>query len=110
MSLPLRQIMTAKSALNAVSDEVGPTDLGNTRDVIYFIVGGAGVASGAVQVESAHVKAYAGTWAPEGAAITVTADTVKILRVSGAGFTSRVRISTVLAGGTVDVYVTGADT
>lgn len=109
MSLPLRQIMTAKSALNAVSDEVGPNDLGNTRDVIYYIVGSAGVASGAVQIESSHLKGYTGTWAPEGAAITVTADTVKTVRVSGAGFISRARVSTVLAGGTVDVYVTALD-
>lgn len=105
MATSLRQIMSAKSALNAVSDELGSNDLANSVDQTFYIVGGSGVASGAVQVETAHIKGYTGTWAVEGAAVTVVADTVKTVKVAGVGFASRVRISTVLAGGTVDVYV-----
>lgn len=107
MPIPITQIMTAQSALNAVSSEVGPNKLANLNEVTVYIVGGAGIASGAVQVESAHLAGYTGTWAPEGAAVTVVASTVKTVKVTGVGFVLRVRISTVLAGGTVDVYVVG---
>lgn len=102
-----RLIMDAKSALNALSDELNPVDLANINELTYFIVGSAGVASGAVQVESAHLTGYTGTWAPEGAAITVVATSVKTVKVTGVGHVGRVRVSTVLAGGTVSVWAMG---
>lgn len=102
-----RLIMDAKSALNALSDEINPTDLANINELTYYIVGSAGVASGAVQPEEAHLSGYTGTWAPNGSPITVAADTVKTVKVTGVGMVARCRISTVLAGGTVSVWAMG---
>jgi len=107
MALFWKKVMDAKSALNAVSDEIGAAELNNVNELTFYIVGSAGVASGAVQPEEAHVAAYTGTWAANGSPITVTATTVKTVKVSGVGFVARARISTVLAGGTVDVWVLG---
>lgn len=103
----LTQIMTDASLLNAVSSEIGPVEMANINEVTFYIVGGAGVASGAVQVEEAHQSGYAGTWAPSAAAVTVTADTVKTVKVTGVAHVARARISTVLAGGTVSVFALG---
>ena len=98
------QIMEDESALDTLSTELGPVEVSNNVEVTYYIVGGPGVASGAVQIEEAHVSRYAGTWAPNGAAITVAADTVKTVKVSGISEIQRARISTVLAGGTVSIW------
>jgi len=95
------------TALNAVTDEIGPAELNNIQELTYYIVGLAGVVSGAVQVEEAHVVAYPGTWAPNGGPTTVTADAVKTTKVSGVSFVSRVRVSTVMGGAGVDVWALG---
>lgn len=102
-----RQVMFAKSALNELSTEINPVDLNNINELTFYVVGSAGVASGAVQAEEAHVAAYSGTWAPNGAPVTVVASSVKTVKVTGVSFVGRVRISTVLAGGTVDVWALG---
>lgn len=98
------EIMTDEDALNALSDEIGPVESSNNIEATFYIVGGAGVASGAVQIEESHVSGYAGNWAPVGSPITVAADTVKTVKASGIGQIYRARISTVLAGGTVSVF------
>lgn len=102
-----KEIMTAKSALNAVSDEIGPVEMSNINELTIYIVGSAGVVSGAVQVEEAHLSGYAGTWAPNGSPVTVTADTVKSVKVAGVAHVARARVSTVLAGGTVSCFALG---
>lgn len=101
------EIMTAKSALNELSTEIGPVRGSNMNEFTIYIVGSAGVASGAVQVEEAHLAGYTGTWAAVGAPVTVAATTVKTVKASGVGFVYRARISTVLAGGTVSVLAMG---
>ena len=101
--------MSAKSALNVSSDVISPNRMQNCSNVTLFIVGGTGIASGAVQIESSHLGTYAGTWHPEGAAVTVVADTTKAVKVTGVGAFLRARISTVLAGGTVDVWAVGGN-
>lgn len=74
-----------------------------------FIKGGAGVASGAVQPESAESPTYAGTWAQIGGGpITVVASTELQLVFEGTYEFIAVRISTVLVGGTVDVTYVGS--
>lgn len=99
-----RKIMSAKSALNDTGQGAFETR-GMGRELVAFIVGSAGIASGAVQMEEAHDPNYAGTWAAIGSAVTVAASTVKTVRITGVTGYVRARISTVLAGGTVDVYL-----
>lgn len=100
-----RQIMIAKSTNNDVSDELSPVDLGSVDELSFYIVFGPGTASGAVQVESAHLTKYTGIWAPEGAAVSwVAASRVHKVSITGSSYISRARISTVIVGGTVDVY------
>jgi hypothetical protein len=102
-----QEIMTAQSALNTLSTEIGPAEMQNINELTYYIIGSAGVASGAVQAETAHTTGYTGTWAVEGAAVTVAANTVKTVKITGVALFGRVRISTVLAGGTVTVIAVG---
>ena len=103
----MRKIMDGKSALNALSDEIGPNDMANINELTFYIVGSAGVASGAVQPEECHESEYTGTWAPNGSPITVAATTCKSVKVTGVAQVARCRISTVLVGGTVDVWAIG---
>ena len=97
--------MDAKSALNAVSDELKPTDLGSVNELSLYIVFGAGTSAGAIQVESAHLEGYTGTWAAEGSPVAwAAANRVHKVSIAGASYVTRARISTGIVGGTVDVY------
>lgn len=101
------QIMTTKSALNELSDELGPSDLGSVDQLSFYIVFGAGSSAGAVQIESAPFKGYTGTWAAEGTPVAwVAANRAHKVSISGASIVTRARISTGIVGGTVDVYAT----
>ena len=100
-----RKIMDAKSALNAVSDELKPTDLGSVNELSLYIVFGAGTSAGAIQVESAHLEGYTGTWAAEGSPVAwAAANRVHKVSIAGESYVTRARISTGIVGGTVDVY------
>lgn len=107
MALFWRQIGTGLAALNAVTTELGPVDLNNINELTFYVVGGAGIASGAVQAEEAHVEGYTGTWAPNGSPVTVAASSIKTIKVTGVSKHARVRVSTLVSGGTVDVYALG---
>lgn len=103
-----RQIMDGLSALNAVSDELTPNDLAGVNELTFYIVFGPGTGAGAVQVESAHQKGYAGTWAAEGSPVAWSAASkVHKVSISGASYVSRARISTLVTGGTVSVWAIG---
>jgi len=102
-----KQVMDAKSALNELSDEIGPVEMANINELTFYVVGSVGVVSGAVQAEEAHLSGYTGTWAPNGAAKTVVASTVGTIKVTGVANVGRCRISTVLAGGTVSIWAMG---
>lgn len=105
-----RKIGDALTALNAVTDELSNADLVSVNELTYYIVFGPGTASGAVQVESAHQAGYTGTWAAEGSAVSWSAASkVHKVSVAGASFVSRARISTIIVGGSVDVWVMGLD-
>jgi len=102
-----RQVMDAKSALDAVSDEIGPNDNANINELTYYIVFGTGVISGAVQPETSHLSGYTGTWSPEGSPVSSGNNVVKHVSVTGVTQIRRVRISTVLGGGTVSIFAIG---
>ena len=102
-----RLIMDAKVDINTLSDEILPTDMANINELTYYIVGSAGVASGAVQPEEAHEVGYTGTWAANGSPISVVATAVKTVKISGVGHVGRCRISTAIGSGTVSVWAIG---
>lgn len=107
MAFFFKQVGVNLTAANAVTDELGPAELNNIQELTYFLVGKTGVSSGAVQVEEAHVAAYAGTWAANGAPTAIVADAVKTVKVSGISFVSRCRVSTVMGGAGVDIFAMG---
>ncbi len=73
------------------------------------ITSGAGVASGAVTVESAPAPDYAGTWSPITSAINApAASSVIEYNFSGIFNALRARISTVIGGGTISVEYVGS--
>lgn len=100
-----KQILTASSALNTISDEIRLPELGSVGELTYYIVFGPGTSAGAIQVESAHENGYTGTWAPEGPPIAwVAASRVHKLNIQGISYVSRARISTAIVGGTVTIW------
>ena len=76
-----------------------------SRYVTMYVVGGAGVGAGAVQLETAHDPAYTGTWAALGTPVTVVANTVAITQAIGSFNAIRARVSTTITGGTGSVYI-----
>jgi hypothetical protein len=74
-----------------------------------IIKGSAGVASGAIQPESADAADYAGTWAQvAGGPVTVLASTELVVNFIGTLRFFRARISTLIGSGTVDVSYVGS--
>ena len=73
--------------------------------VTMYVVGSAGIASGAVQLEGAHDKDYAGTWAAIGSPVTAVASAVVKVVAVEAHKALRARISTEIGSGTVTVYI-----
>lgn len=107
MSLPFKQIMNALTALNATSDVLNPADVGNCKEVTFYLVFSAGAAAGAVQIEESAIEGYAGTWAPIGSAVTFGNDVQKTVKASGVNMFVRARISSAITGGTVTIYTVG---
>lgn len=117
MLLLSRKIMDAKSALNAVSDELRPDELSNIQELTYYYVFSTGVSAGAVQPETAHASAveaapdgtvaYTGTWSPEGSPTSFGSNVVKATSLAGVTMWRRVRISTAIVDGTVTIWAVG---
>lgn len=82
-----------------------PTSLKNHQVIIQ---GSAGIASGAVQLESADDPAFAGTWAAIGAPVTAVASAELANNFVGRYSFLRARISTNIVGGTVTVTYIGS--
>lgn len=99
------RLLNAQSVDETVSDAVGPAYMPQCRESAVYVDWGTGVASGVVEVETAHDAAYTGTWAPL-ATVTFagTAPDQDIVQITGIHLALRTRISTVLAGGTVSTY------
>lgn len=99
-------LLSAQSALNANVGRAIPSSFDRHQ---IILTGSAGIASGAVTIETSDDPDYAGTWAqPAGGAITVAASTKYTVNFNGAYKFIRVRISTVFVGGTVTATYLGA--
>lgn len=98
------KVLTAASALDATHTALF---LPHYSIIRFFIVSGAGVASGDVQLEAAMSPSFAGTWLVIGAALTVPAANAIANQVAAnSSFPYvRARISTIVAGGTIDVWI-----
>lgn len=102
------QLLSAGSALNLRSTELGEGYLVKCREVTFYIVFSAGCSAGAVQIESAHVTGYTGTWAPEGSPVAwAAASRVHKVAITGVNLIMSARISTAIVGGTVDIWAVG---
>lgn len=78
------------------------------RNHTITIQGSAGVATGAIQVETSDNSAYSGTWVAQGSAVTVVASAEAQVTITGVFTAVRARISTTVTGGTVSVTYLGA--
>ncbi len=75
----------------------------------FIVKGSSGIASGAVQVETADEFDYAGTWAPiSGGPVTAVASTDVLIEFEGLYNFLRCRISTLIGGGTIEVTYQGS--
>jgi len=72
------------------------------------IIGSAGVAGGAVQLEAANSPTYAGTWEAVGSPVTVVVSAAVAVAFTGIFQFLRARISSNITGGTVTVTLIGS--
>jgi hypothetical protein len=99
-------VATGIASLNAVSEVSAISEIGGAQEISYYIVFGTGTTAGAVQIESAHTATYAGVWAAEGSPVAwAAADRVHKLSITGVTPFIRARVSTLVANGTVDIYI-----
>jgi hypothetical protein len=98
-------MLAAASALNATGTVIGPGFMPRCRESVIYLVWGAGVGSGGVTVETAHDPNYTGTWAPLVVVPWSAASHEDVVQITGIHGAIRTRISTVLAGGTIDSWI-----
>lgn len=99
------QLMDNISADEAVSDAIGVGRASQCRESIVYVDWSTGVTAGVIEVETSVGNAYAGTWASV-ATVTFagTAPNQQITRFTGPHWAVRTRVSTAVAGGTVDTH------
>lgn len=103
-----KTVISAQSAAGTTGYVPLPS---KAENIVVYIESSAGVSSGAVTIEEAAYADYPGTWDAIGSAINApSASTVVATHIAiGAYGAIRVRISTVIGGGTVTVRVIGTD-
>jgi hypothetical protein len=101
-SLFIGKLLTAQSALDAAGyiNEVTGSKAEGTLIVVTF---GAGTSAGVVTIEGAASENFTGTWAALATITWAAASRAHETFISGAFLARRVRISTAIVGGTVDV-------
>ena|SRR3990167_237494 len=107
-SVPSIHILSGASALNAVGLVPDGRVIGGLIETALYVVFGSGTSAGQVTIEGAHSYDYAGTWAPIATVSWVSAARVHLVAITGRHLALRARISTAIAGGTVDVWVIGS--
>ena len=100
-------IMDGQAADETTSTVIGSSIASQVQQSVFYVVWSAGVSAGVVQIEAAHREDYTGTWASVGTVTFATASTVHRVNVTGVHLALRARISTAVAGGTVDVIFGG---
>lgn len=103
---PSGLILNAQSAANTVGLISGDI-VRSVRELAFYVHFGTGTSAGQVVVECAHSIDFTGTWANLATVNWAAANRVHNVAITGTHLAVRVRISTEIAGGTVDVYGTG---
>ena len=108
----LYKLMNDESVDETTSDAI---DTFEAEEITLLIEAGAGVNGGVVTLEGAVTSDYAGTWVSLGTVTTNGASKLFALSLSPTNDTSgdiglpmpyiRARISTVITGGTIDLYI-----
>lgn len=98
-------MLVAQSVLNTASS-LPLARMSECREGTVYVGWSAGVTAGAITIESAVDDTYGGTWAP---ITTITyasgAPKQELVQLTGVYWGFRTRISTVLAGGTVNTWL-----
>ena len=103
---PTGLILSAQSAAETVGLIPGNI-VRSVRELALYVVFSAGCSAGAVVVEGAHSIDYTGTWANLATVNWAAASRVHNVAITGCHLAVRVRISSEITGGTIDVYGTG---
>ena len=83
-----------------------PLSNGQYIEFTVYIVWGANVSAGKIQIQTAHDPAYAGTWANVGSTIDwAAASSEKYASVTGCFRALRLYVDTTVANGPVSAYV-----
>jgi hypothetical protein len=86
---------------------IGPEKGQQIQDLGLYVVFGPGTTGGAVTIETAPERGFAGTWAVLERVAWKTPNRVHYVGVPGARLALRVRIDDPIRGGTVRVYGVG---
>lgn len=99
-----QRLINTKSASGQTGTVGGP--MANCRETAIYVDWGAGVASGVVTVETAVDQNYTGTWAPLSVVtFAATAPKQDVVQITGVHWAIRTRISTIVAGGTINTWL-----
>ena len=82
--------------------------MGKAMEWTFYIVFSVGSAAGTVLIESAHSRDFTGTWALEATVAWAAASSVKSAHFTGIMQACRVRISSAITTGTIQVWATCA--
>lgn len=102
-----RQIADNLASLNAVSDVLNMTDVGNINEITFYVQANGVVSAGAIQIEEASHPDYTGEWSPSATALTVVSSAQRTVKVTGVSGAMRARVSVAVVGSTVDIYAVG---
>lgn len=97
------RIFDDKSVDEETSDEI---DFRNFNSFVFGVEAGAGVASGVVEIEGAMRSGYTGIWKQLGSLTINAASKLFSVAVVDSPYPYiRARITTIIAGGTIDAYL-----
>lgn len=99
-------IIPAGSTAINTAGSLNPADCGSLSEFAFYIIGSANISSGNVVIETSHTTSYTGTWANL-ATGTPSSTAITIVNVTGVFEVLRARISTTIAGGSVEVRAIG---
>lgn len=95
-------LLTAQSALNTVAS-LDPVVGSKAEGTLIIVTFGAGTSAGVVLIEGAASPNFTGTWATLATINWAAANRAHETFISGGFLARRVRISTAIVGGTVNV-------
>ena len=101
-----KKLIDNLTALDTTGTTLGPSYCSQAREWTFTVVFRTGTTAGAVMIEAAHDADFTGTWAQQGSTVTwAAANRAHTVSITGSFLALRARISTVITGGGVDVYV-----